>query len=118
MNWSPAAPKTHGRFAYSAITRRPAWRWPNGARLAVYIGFNVEHFAFGEGLGANLAPPTPQPDVLNFAWREYGNRVGVWRLIDLFDEIGTFLTRSPRTVETPRYSILSFSGVEVPCALT
>ena len=87
MNWSPAAPKTHGRFAYSAITRRPAWRWPNGARLAVYIGFNVEHFAFGEGLGANLAPPTPQPDVLNFAWREYGNRVGVWRCMELFDEL-------------------------------
>jgi allantoinase len=87
MSWSPAAPKTHGRFGYSAITRRPTWRWPNGARLAVYIGFNVEHFAFGEGLGANLAPAAPQPDVLNFAWREYGNRVGVWRCMELFDEL-------------------------------
>ena len=41
--------RTHGRFAYSAIKHRPPLRWPNGARLAVYIGFNLEHFAFGEG---------------------------------------------------------------------
>ena len=77
----------HGRFGYSAITRRPALQWPNGARLAVYIGFNIEHFAFGEGLGANIAPASKQPDVLNYAWREYGNRVGVWRCLDLFDEL-------------------------------
>jgi allantoinase len=87
MSRSPAAPATHSRFGYSAITRRPDIRWPNGARLAVYIGFNVEHFAFGEGLGATLAPASPPPDVLNFAWREYGNRVGVWRCIELFDEL-------------------------------
>ena len=48
---------------------------------------NLEHFAFGEGLGAELCPGGPQPDVLNYAWRDYGNRVGVWRLIDLFDEL-------------------------------
>ena len=84
---APAALTGHGRFAYSAISRRPALQWPGGARLAVYIGFNIEHFAFGEGLGANIAPAAEQPDVLNFAWREYGNRVGVWRCLDLFDEL-------------------------------
>ncbi len=73
---------SHGRFAYSPITRRPVWRWPNGAGLAVYIGFNLEHFAFGEGLGANIGPASPQPDVLNYSWREYGNRVGAWRCLD------------------------------------
>ena len=78
---------SHGRFAYSAITRRPALRWPNDTRLAVYIGFNIEHFAFGEGLGAGIGPVSPQPDVLNYSWREYGNRVGVWRCLDLFDEL-------------------------------
>ena len=83
-----AAPRSHGRFAYSAIEARPPLRWPNGARLAVYIGLNIEHFAFGEGLGAGIAPPSPQPDVLNHAWREYGNRVGIWRCRDLFDELG------------------------------
>jgi peptidoglycan/xylan/chitin deacetylase (PgdA/CDA1 family) len=52
------------------------------------LGFNVEHFDFGEGLGANLGPPSPQPDVLNYSWREYGNRVGAWRCLELFDQLG------------------------------
>ena len=77
----------HGRFAYSPITARPDWSWPEGRRLAFYIGLNIEHFAFGEGLGAELAPGGGPPDVLNWSWREYGNRVGVWRLLELFDEL-------------------------------
>ncbi|HEV7265021.1 MAG TPA: polysaccharide deacetylase family protein [Falsiroseomonas sp.] len=78
---------THGRYDYAAWRGRPAYAWPNGTRLAVYLGVNLEHFAFGEGLGAELAPGGPQPDVLNFAWRDYGNRVGAWRLLDLMDEL-------------------------------
>lgn len=78
----------HGRFDYRPITRRPLYRWPGGAGLAVYLGFNLEHFAFGEGLGAGIGPASPQPDVLNFSWREYGNRVGAWRCIELFDRLG------------------------------
>jgi allantoinase len=79
---------THGRFGYQAIHQRPAYRWPNGAGLAVYLGFNIEHFAFGEGLGAAIGPVSAQPDVLNFSWREYGNRVGAWRCLELFDSLG------------------------------
>ncbi len=77
----------HGRFDYEPISRRPPGRWPNGAGLAVYLGFNLEHFAFGEGLGANIGPASPPPDVLNHAWREYGNRVGAWRCLELFDRL-------------------------------
>ena len=79
---------THGRFGYRPITRRADYRWPNGAGLAVYLGFNLEHFAFGEGLGAGIAPVSPQPDVLNYSWREYGNRVGAWRCLELFSQLG------------------------------
>ncbi|MGF1513936.1 MAG: polysaccharide deacetylase family protein [Elainellaceae cyanobacterium] len=79
---------THGRYHYSAITHRPDYSWPQGRRLAVYLGLNLEHFAFGEGLGAQLAPGGPQPDILNYAWRDYGNRVGVWRLLALFEDLG------------------------------
>ncbi len=79
---------THGRYDYHAWPLRPAYAWPGEARLAVYLGVNLEHFAFGEGLGAELAPGGPPPDVLNFAWRDYGNRVGAWRLIGLLDELG------------------------------
>src|SRR6476659_2927208 len=76
--------RTHNRYPYSAISTRPVYDWPDGKRLAIYIGLNLEWFSFGEGLGAELAPGGPQPDVLNYAWRDYGNRVGVWRLLDLF----------------------------------
>jgi len=79
--------KTHGRYAYSAITRRENYDWPGGKRLAVYLGFNIEHFDFGAGLGAALGPKTPEPDVLNFSWRDYGNRVGVWRCLELFESM-------------------------------
>jgi peptidoglycan/xylan/chitin deacetylase (PgdA/CDA1 family) len=84
----PARLPDHGRFPYRPITRRPDYRWPNGAGLAVYIGFNIEHFAFGEGLGAMIGPASPQPDVLNYSWREYGNRVGAWRCLELFEQLG------------------------------
>jgi hypothetical protein len=78
--------------------------WPNGARLAVYIGFNVEHFAFGDGLGACIGPASPQPDVLNHGWREYGNRVGAWRCLELFDRWHCRPGRSstPRCTTTAR----------------
>ena len=78
----------HGRYDYSPIVARRGYSWPGGARLAVYVGLNLEHFAFGEGLGAELAPGGPQPDVLNYAWRDYGNRVGAWRMLELLDALG------------------------------
>jgi allantoinase len=84
---NPPLAASHGRYAYSAITKRPVYDWPDGKSLAVYLGLNLEHFAFGTGLGAELAPGGPQPDVLNFAWRDYGNRVGVWRMLELFDAL-------------------------------
>jgi peptidoglycan/xylan/chitin deacetylase (PgdA/CDA1 family) len=79
--------RSHGRYDYTPWRGRTPYEWPGGARLAVYLGVNLEHFAFGEGLGAELAPGGPQPDVLNYAWRDYGNRVGAWRLLDLLDEL-------------------------------
>ncbi|MFK7962543.1 MAG: polysaccharide deacetylase family protein [Burkholderiaceae bacterium] len=78
---------THGRFDYSPITQRESYRWPDGASLAVYLGFNIEHFAFAEGMGAKIGPASPEPDVLNYSWREYGNRVGAWRCLALFDQL-------------------------------
>jgi peptidoglycan/xylan/chitin deacetylase (PgdA/CDA1 family) len=79
--------KSHGRFAYSALPHRPVYDWPDGRRLAVYVGLNLEHFSFGEGHGATLAP-SGHPDVLNYAWRDYGNRVGAWRMLEVFQALG------------------------------
>jgi len=78
----------HDRYPYRPIVGRPDYDWPNGRRLAIYLGVNHEVFDFGGGLGAELAPSQTQPDVMNYAWRDYGNRVGAWRLFDLFDRLG------------------------------
>jgi peptidoglycan/xylan/chitin deacetylase (PgdA/CDA1 family) len=84
---TPYEVRQHGRFDYEAIHGRKDVSWPEGRRLAIYLAVNLEHFSFGDGLGAALAPPQPQPDVLNYSWREYGNRVGGWRLLELLDEL-------------------------------
>ena len=73
----------HGRYPSTPIGARAKGRWPNGRGLAVYIALNLEQYAWGEGLVEDLVPGIPAPDVLNNSWREYGNRVGAWRLHDL-----------------------------------
>ncbi len=78
----------HGRYGYSPITDRADFTWPGGARLAVYVAVNVEWFSFGEGPGATLDGAKPAPDVQNYSWRDYGNRVGIFRLLRLLDELG------------------------------
>ena len=77
----------HDRYPYSPITQRKDYSWPGGKRLAVYLGLNIEHFAYGAGEGHLLTVANPPPDPRTFAWRDYGNRVGVWRCLDLFDEL-------------------------------
>jgi peptidoglycan/xylan/chitin deacetylase (PgdA/CDA1 family) len=79
---------THGRYGYSPITDRPDYRWPNGARLALYVAVGVEEYRFGEGLTEDIAPGVPQPDFLNTAWRDYGNRVGGFRLVERLAHYG------------------------------
>lgn len=54
MGEAPSA--GHGRYPYSALPDRPVYDWPGAKRLAVYVALNLETFAFGEGLGAELAP--------------------------------------------------------------
>jgi len=75
--------KAHGRYDYSAITKRPDYSWPGARRLAVHLSLNIEHFSFGEGLGNDYGAPHPQPNSRSYAWRDYGNRVGAWRLLEL-----------------------------------
>jgi allantoinase len=79
----------HGRYDYSAIVHRPDYCWPGGRRLAVYVALNLEQYAFGEGMREEIAPagPAGEPDVMNYSWLDYGNRVGAWRLHELFGEL-------------------------------
>ncbi len=78
--------KSHNRYRYVPITERKPYAWPDGARLAIFTAINVEAFPFAEGMGVELAAGQPQPDVVNYSWRDYGNRIGFWRLLELLDE--------------------------------
>ncbi len=89
MNDPASHPQRHDRFAYSPIIDRPPLKWPNGARVALWVIPNVEHFLFDR-------PSTPithatiglVPDVLNYSWRDYGVRVGIWRLMEILARFG------------------------------
>ena len=70
-------------FDHSAIVDRPYRPLPLGARVAVWVGVNVEHYEFGRpALGLVREMPFSVPDSLNHGWRDYGSRVGVFRLLD------------------------------------
>lgn len=84
--------RQHGRYPYWPITETPPFRWPQGNGLAVYIALNLEAYAFGEGMLDELVPASPAPDVLNYAWLDYGNRVGAWRILELCRSLGLPLT--------------------------
>jgi allantoinase len=77
------------RIPYSAITERPRLTLPGGARLAVWVIVNVEEWNPREPMPRTVLPPpagsSANPDIPNWAWHEYGNRVGFWRFVDVLD---------------------------------
>jgi allantoinase len=76
-------------ITYSPIGEREPIHWPGGARVAFYVGLNVEHFQIdrpGTSIFAGTAHLVPDP--LNYGWRDYGPRVGIWRMIESFDRLG------------------------------
>lgn len=78
--------------AYSALPSRNLPSLPHRARVAVYVVMNIEHFTFGK-LGTAIQPHlTSSPEIANYGWRDYGNRVGIWRLFELFAELGIPVT--------------------------
>jgi peptidoglycan/xylan/chitin deacetylase (PgdA/CDA1 family) len=76
-------------YTYSPIVERPSITWPGGARVAVYVGLNIEHF-LPDRPSTSIWPATADltPDPLNHGWRDYGARVGIWRTIDSLDRHG------------------------------
>lgn len=85
------------RYDYVALPDRPPLRFPNGARLALIITINLEYWEKSRPgqkeplfTGGPMTIPHALPgdvwDTANWTWREYGQRIGVWRLIDMFDK--------------------------------
>lgn len=82
------------RYDDSFIFERKPFKWPGNNTLAVWFAPNVEVWHYDSAVGAAITPnPTNHvPDVFNYAWREYGMRVGLWRLVDVFDNAGVKAT--------------------------
>jgi len=101
----PTTPAEHGRFDYSPIIDRPRLRWPNGARVAVWVIPNIEHFRF-DRRSTSIEPALQIiPDVLNYSWRDYGVRVGIWRMMEVMEKYGikgTVALNSDVCVRYPR----------------
>ncbi len=75
-------------FPFHPYDQRPKLEWPDGARVAVWVLPNIEHYEYQpEFTNVRTSwPRMPAPDVLGYGVRDYGNRVGVWRMFDIFDK--------------------------------
>lgn len=80
------------RVPYSAIVDRPRLQVPDGGRMLVWVIVNVEHWSMERAMPRTvLSPPMGQPlqpDLPNWAWHEYGMRVGFWRIHDALRNLG------------------------------
>ena len=78
------------RVDYSPIIDRPPIKWPNDARVALWIAPNVEYYEYlPDNDGArNPWPRVPHPDVQQYSYRDYGNRIGFWRMVEVLDKYG------------------------------
>src|SRR5438094_3264135 len=84
MAWSDP-----GYYDYLPAIDRPKLTWPNGARLALWVVPNIEFYELLPRVGSARKPwPREQPDILAYSHCDYGNRVGVWRLMDVLDRHG------------------------------
>src|SRR5687767_15278985 len=79
------------RIAYSPITKRAPLKLPGAARMVVWTIVNVEEWDIEQPMPRTvLTPPaggSPMPDIPNWAWHEYGNRVGFWRMLEVLDTL-------------------------------
>ncbi|NQU72211.1 MAG: polysaccharide deacetylase [Rhodospirillales bacterium] len=86
------------QYDFVPMPDRKPLKWPNGARIAVMLTLNLEYWDLVKDTDAPYYPggpsilPDPLPgniaDLPNYSWREYGQRVGIWRLMDIFDKAG------------------------------
>jgi allantoinase len=84
-------PRRYG--PYVPITRRPKLTWPGGARVALWVNPNIEFFGLDDVMPSNLNDRVPReqakiPNVRNWAVRDYSNRVGIWRIMEVLTRYG------------------------------
>ena len=98
------------RLLFSPISQRPRLALPQGKRLAVWVVVNVEEWDICQPMPRTVITPpaggSPMPDIANWAWHEYGNRVGFWRLLEVFDEF-----RVPATLAVNGCAIAAYAAI-------
>jgi peptidoglycan/xylan/chitin deacetylase (PgdA/CDA1 family) len=90
----------YGPFPYAPINRRAQWNWPNGAHLAVWVIPNLEFFSLNTPLAGHpweKAHEYKAPTVRAWGQRDYGNRVGVFRMMDVLAKHGIRATATTNT---------------------
>ncbi len=113
----------HDRVPFSAIVDRPPLKLPGGARMAVWTIVNVEQWDIARPMPRAVLPPPMGnpllPDIPNWAWHEYGMRVGVWRFHEVLNNFGIIPTFAlngsvcevyPRVAEAALKSNWEFMG--------
>ena len=84
-------PRDYGPFPYTPINNRPKLRWPNGAQLALWVVTNVEFWSLKTNIAAHYSQKTSEawvPGVRQWGQRDYGNRIGIFRLMEVFEKHG------------------------------
>ncbi|MCH8886855.1 MAG: polysaccharide deacetylase family protein [SAR324 cluster bacterium] len=78
-----------GLYDYWPYVDRPKITWPNGARVAFWVAPNIEFYELAPPINPTWTPPgRPVPDVMYYSQRDFGNRVGVWRMMEAMDRCG------------------------------
>ena len=114
-------------YDYSPISKRPALKWPDGKRVALIVTINLEtwdlvkdtdrpYYAGGPPILPDVLPGNT-PDFPNFTWREYGQRVGVWRLFDMFDAAGVKPSCTINAVTATRRRPMLDAALERGCEI-
>ncbi len=98
------------RYEYSPVIARRTIQWPNKARLAVWVIPNIEHFEIDTPAVDISWAAGPAPDVPNYARRDYGNRVGIWRIMEILDKYDIKATAALNSAVCEHYPIIISEG--------
>lgn len=108
--------KPDQRLKYSPIVGRAPLKLPGGARMVVWTIVNIEEWDIDRPMPRTvLTPPaggSPMPDIPNWAWHEYGNRVGFWRMLEVLDELRIRAVLAINGTAIGRYEPISRAALE------
>jgi allantoinase len=104
------------RITFDPIVGRKKQTLPDGARMAVWVIVNVEEWDIQKTMPRTvLTPPaggSPMPDIPNWAWHEYGNRVGFWRLLEILDTLKITAALAINGTAIKAYEPISRAAIE------